>query len=203
MYGISIHTMGILAEILSSNIRAEIFRNLFGVEKQSLHLREIERRTGFAVGTVQQEIKKLLRLDIITRIKDGNRSYYKANTNHPLYPEIRNLVLKTNGLADLLKQALSAELKIKIAFVFGSFARKEEKAASDIDLMVIGDIGLRKLTGLLMDVSEKLGREINPYRLTESEFIKRKREKDHFLQEVLASPKIFITGTEDELETLG
>lgn len=195
--------MGILAEILSSNIRAEIFRNLFGVEKQSLHLREIERRTGFAVGTVQQEIKKLLRLDIITRIKDGNRSYYKANTNHPLYPEIRNLVLKTNGLADLLKQALSAELKIKIAFVFGSFARKEEKAASDIDLMVIGDIGLRKLTGLLMDVSEKLGREINPYRLTESEFIKRKREKDHFLQEVLASPKIFITGTEDELETLG
>jgi predicted nucleotidyltransferase len=195
--------MGILAEILSSNIRAEIFRNLFGVEKQSLHLREIERRTGFAVGTVQQEIKKLLRLDIITRIKDGNRSYYKANTNHPLYPEIRNLVLKTNGLADLLKQALSAELKIKIAFVFGSFARKEEKAASDIDLMVIGDIGLRKLTGLLMDVSEKLGREINPYRLTESEFIKRKREKDHFLQEVLASPKIFITGTEDELEAMG
>jgi predicted nucleotidyltransferase len=195
--------MGILAEILSSNIRAEIFRNLFGVEKQSLHLREIERRTGFAVGTVQQEIKKLLRLDIITRIKNGNRSYYKANTNHPLYPEIRNLVLKTNGLADLLKQALSAELKIKIAFVFGSFARKEEKAASDIDLMVIGDIGLRKLTGLLMDVSEKLGREINPYRLTESEFIKRKREKDHFLQEVLASPKIFITGTEDELEAMG
>ena len=195
--------MGILAEILSSNIRAEIFRNLFGVEKQSLHLREIERRTGFAVGTVQQEIKKLLRLDIITRIKNGNRSYYKANTNHPLYPEIRNLVLKTNGLADLLKQALTAELKIKIAFVFGSFARKEEKTASDIDLMIIGDIGLRKLTGLLMDVSEKLGREINPYRLTESEFIKRKREKDHFLQEVLASPKIFITGTEDELEAMG
>jgi len=191
--------MGILAEILSSNIRAEIFRNLFGVEKQSLHLREIKRRTGFAVGTVQQEIKKLQRLDIITRIKDGNRIYYKANTDHPLYPEIRNLVLKTNGLADLLKNALSSETKIKIAFVFGSFARKEEKAASDVDLMVIGDIGLRKLTGLLMDVSEKLGREINPYRLTENEFIKRKKEKDHFLQQVLESPKIFITGTEDEL----
>jgi predicted nucleotidyltransferase len=195
--------MGLLAEILSSNIRAEIFRNLFGVEKQSLHLREIERRTGFAVGTVQQEIKKLLRLDIITRIKDGNRSYYKANTDHRLYPDIRNLVLKTNGLADLLKTALSADAKIKIAFVFGSFARKEEKAVSDVDLMVVGDIGLRKLTGLLMDVSEKLGREINPYRLTESEFIKRKKDKDHFLQEVLESPKIFITGTEDELKRMG
>jgi uncharacterized protein len=195
--------MGLLAEILSSNIRAEIFRNLFGVEKQSLHLREIERRTGFAVGTVQQEIKKLQRLDIITRIKDGNRINYKANTDHPLYPEIRNLVLKTSGLVNLLKNALSAEPKIRIAFVFGSFARKEEKAVSDVDLMVIGDIGLRKLTGLLMDVSEKLGREINPYRLTESEFITRKKEKDHFIQEVLMSPKIFITGAEDELKRMG
>jgi uncharacterized protein len=203
LYGISIHTMSLLSEILSSNIRAEIFRNLFGVSQQSLHLREIERRTGFAVGTVQQEIKKLKRLDIITQIKDGNRVYYKANTDHPLYPDIRNLVLKTNGLADLLKDVLSAETKIKIAFVFGSVARQEEKAISDVDLLVIGDIGLRKLTGLLMDVSGKLGREINPHRFTESEFISRKKEKDHFLQQVLKSHKIFIIGKEDELSTMG
>lgn len=195
--------MGLLSEILSSNIRAEIFRNLFGVSQQSLHLREIERRTGFAVGTVQQEIKKLLRLDIITQIKDGNRVYYKANTNHPLYPDIRNLVIKTKGLADLLKDALSSETKIKIAFVFGSVARQEEKAISDVDLMVISDIGLRRLTGLLMDVSSKLGREINPHSLTEKEFIKRKKEKDHFLQQVLKSPKIFIVGKEDELSAMG
>ena len=203
LYGISIHIMGLLSEILSSNIRAEIFRNLFGVSQQSLHLREIERRTGFAVGTVQQEIKKLLRLDIITQIKDGNRVYYKANTNHPLYPDIRNLVIKTKGLADLLKDALSSETKIKIAFVFGSVARQEEKAISDVDLMVISDIGLRRLTGLLMDVSSKLGREINPHSLTEKEFIKRKKEKDHFLQQVLKSPKIFIVGKEDELSAMG
>jgi len=195
--------MGLLAEILSSNIRAEIFRKLFGAEKQSIYLREIARRTGFAIGTVQQEINKLQRLDIITRIKDGNRIYYQANTNNPLYPEIRNLVFKTSGLVDLLKRAFSSETKIKVAFVFGSFARNEEKAASDVDLMVIGDIGLRKLTALLMDVSEKFGREINPYRLTENEFIKRKKEKDHFLQQVLKSPKILITGTEDELKTMG
>lgn len=202
-YGISIHNMGILGEILSSKIRAEIFRNLFGDTKQSLHLREITRRTGFAVGTVQQEINKLQRLDIITRIKDGNRVYYKANTDHPLYPDIRNLVAKTSGLADLLKKTLSTETKIKIAFIFGSFARKEERATSDVDLMVISDIGLRKLTGLLMGITDKLGREINPYRLNEKEFIKRKKEKDHFLAEVLKSPKILIKGTEDELKAMG
>ena len=195
--------MGLLSEILSSNIRAEIFRNLFGVSQQNLHLREIKRRTGFAIGTVQQEINKLQRLDIVTRIKDGNRVYYKANTDHPLYPDIRNLVIKTNGLADLLKEALTSETQIKIAFVFGSVARQEEKAISDVDLLVIGDIGLRKLTGLLMDVSGKLGREINPHRFTENEFIKRKKEKDHFLQQVLKSPKIFIVGKENELSAMG
>lgn len=192
--------MGILAELLSSKIRAEIFRNLFGIAHDSaLYMREIERRTGFAIGTVQTELKKLQRLDIISAVKDGNRVYYRANTAHPLYPEIRALVLKTSGLADVIKNALGSTNDIRVAFVFGSFARQEEKASSDVDLMVIGDIGLRKLTGLLMDVAGKIGREINPHVFSEKELIKRKKGKDHFLKQVLDSPKIFIIGTEHEL----
>jgi len=138
-------------------------------------MREIERRTGFAIGTVQTELKKLQRLDIISRVRDGNRVYYRANTAHPLYPEIRALVLKTSGLADVIVNALGNETDIRVAFVFGSFARQEEKAGSDVDLMVVGDIGLRKLTGLLMDVSGKIGREINPHVFSEKEFVKRKK----------------------------
>ncbi len=192
--------MGILAELLSSKIRAEIFRNLFGIASDSeLYMREIERRTGFAIGTVQTELKKLQRLDIISRVRDGNRVYYRANTAHPLYPEIRTLVLKTNGLTDVIKNALGNEKDIRVAFVFGSLARHEEKSNSDVDLMVVGNIGLRKLTGLLMDVSGKIGREINPHVFSEKEFIKRKTGRDHFLKQVLESPKIFIVGTEHEL----
>lgn len=195
--------MGILAELLSSKIRAEIFRILFGVVPDvALHMREIERRTGFAIGTVQTELKKLQRLEIISRITDGNRVYYRANPAHPLYPDIRNLVLKTSGLVDVIKAVLSNEKGIKVAFVFGSLARQEDKAASDVDLMVIGDIGLRKLTGLLMDVAGRIGREINPYALTEKEFVKRKGEQDHFLKQVLESPKIFIRGIENDLAEL-
>jgi len=192
--------MGILGELLSSKIRAEIFRNLFGVAPDSaLYMRELERRTGFAIGTVQTELKKLQRLDIISSVKDGNRVYYRANNAHPLYPEIRGLVLKTSGLADVIVNALGNETDIRVAFVFGSFARQEEKASSDVDLMVVGDIGLRKLTGLLMDVAGKIGREINPHVFSEKEFVKRKKEQDHFLKQVLEAPKIFIIGTEHEL----
>ena len=192
--------MGILGELLSSRIRAEIFRNLFGIASDSaLYMRELERRTGFAIGTVQTELKKLQRLDIITSVKDGNRVYYRANTAHPVYPEIRALVLKTSGLADVIVNALGNETGIRVAFVFGSFARQEEKAGSDVDLMVVGDIGLRKLTGLLMNVSGKIGREINPHVFSEKEFVKRKKDQDHFLNQVLEAPKIFIIGTEHEL----
>ena len=192
--------MGILGELLSSKIRAEIFRNLFGVAPDSaLYMRELERRTGFAIGTVQTELKKLQRLDIISSVKDGNRVYYRANNAHPLYPEIRALVLKTSGLADVIVNALGNETDIRVAFVFGSFARQEEKAGSDVDLMVVGDIGLRKLTGLLMNDSGKIGREINPHVFSEKEFVKRKKDQDHFLNQVLEAPKIFIIGTEHEL----
>jgi len=196
--------MGILAELLSSKIRAEIFRILFGVDPDTeLHMREIERRTGFAIGTVQKELQKLQRLEIISRLKDGNRVYYRANTAHPLYPDIRSLVLKTSGLADVIKNALTNEKGIKVAFIFGSLARQEDKATSDVDLMVIGNISLSKLTGLLMDVAGKIGREINPHAFTEKEFIKRRSEQDHFLNQVLESPKIFIIGTENDLAEMG
>ena len=196
--------MGILAELLSSKIRAEVFRILFGVlPDTALHMREIERRTGFAIGTVQTELKKLQRLEIISRGKDGNRVYYRANTAHPLYPDIRNLVLKTSGLVDVMKSALSGENDIRLAFIFGSFARQEEKADSDIDLMVVGDIGLRKLTGLLTDAAVRIGREINPHVLTEKEFAKRKKGRDHFLNRVLESSKLFIIGNENDLAEMG
>jgi DNA-binding transcriptional ArsR family regulator len=194
--------MNLLVEILSSRIRSEIFRMLFGVNDETLHMREIERRSGLSIGTIQQEIKKLLRLNLIIKRKDGNRIYYQANKEHPLYPEIRNLVLKTAGLVDFFRKALEANPNIQFAFVFGSLARHEEKDKSDVDLMIIGEITMRQLTGQLSGVSTKIGREINPYILTTREFLKRKITKDHFLTQVLESPKIFVIGNENELANL-
>jgi uncharacterized protein len=194
--------MNILAEILSSRIRSEIFRLLFGMNGGSLHMREIERRSGLTIGTIQQELKKLLRLNLIKERKDGNRLYYEANIEHPLYPEIRNLVLKTIGLVQVFKEALINESSIKIAFIFGSVARQEEKDKSDVDLMVIGDLGMRRLTGLLSGISDQISREINSHVVTKKEFLKRKTGEDHFLRQILESPKLFIIGNEHELAEL-
>ena len=193
--------MNLLAGILSSKISAEIFRLLFGINDKALYMRDIERRSGFAIGTIQGELKKLLNLDLVLKEIDGNRTYYRANKIHPLYEDIHNLVLKTTGLVDVLKNALGTK-KIKLAFVFGSFARGEENAESDIDLMVIGNLGLRDVTRLLSDTEGKILREINPHVYSENEFYEKYKKQDHFVSQLVAGAKIFIIGMEDELKKM-
>lgn len=194
--------MNRLAELLSSRARAEIFRLLLSGTGEELHVREIERRSGLNDSTLRQELRKLVRLDIVQSRRDSNRVYYRAKTESPLYPEIRNLVLKTSGLSDVLKSALT-DKRIRVAFVFGSIASGEEKAGSDVDLMVIGQLGLRDLSRLLSGIEEKIGREVNPHVLHEEEFQKRIRAKEHFVSSVMEAPKLFVVGSQRELEAMG
>ena len=194
--------MSVLHEILSSRVRSEIFRLLFGASDRQLHVREMERRTGLSVATVRQELQKLLRIQLVEAQKSGNRLYYRANKGHPLYPDIRNMVLKTAGMVDILRDALDKEA-VKIAFVFGSVASNQEGATSDVDLMVIGNVGLRTLSSWLSGISEQIGREVNPHVINEIEFGQRKRSHDHFITHVLESKKLFIKGNEHDLEAMG
>lgn len=194
--------MNILAEILSSKVRAEIFRILFGINHNELHLREIERRTGYTIGTVRQEVLKLINSELIMKRVSGNRTYFSANKNHPLFLEIHNLVLKTSGLVDIIKNALNNK-SICFSFVFGSMASGNIKQDSDVDLFIIGDIGLRSISKLLKGKNNLIGREINVHTMTEKEFISRKQQKEHFVTRVIESPKLMIIGNEHELAKLG
>jgi DNA-binding transcriptional ArsR family regulator len=191
-----------LVDIVSSRVKAEILRLLFGLRQPELHLRELVRQSGLSLGTVQQELRRLTRVGVVTARKDGNRVYYRSNALHPVHSELCSLVLKTDGLAGVLDHALM-DHQITLAFVFGSIARGETHAESDVDLMIIGTIGLRRLTQLLSGVAERLGREINPHIFTVEELRERKRKGDHFVTAVLSSPKLFVKGTEHELKTMG
>jgi DNA-binding transcriptional ArsR family regulator len=189
-----------LEKMLSSKAKAEIFRVLFD-EPAELYMRDIGRKTGLAIGSVQQVLKDLTELDLVSSRKDGNRLYYSANRQNPLYIDIHNMVVKTVGAVGVLSRSLKDD-SIKLAFIFGSLAREEEKAHSDIDLFVIGDINVRKLSEILSKAKTQLGREINPHAMTEKEFLKRRRTKDHFVTRILENQKLFVKGTEDELERM-
>lgn len=191
--------MNLLAQIFSSQVRAEIFRLLFDGHKTSIHLRDLQRKSGLSIGTIQKEIGRLRDLDLVTSERDGNRLYYTANTDHPLYNEICGIVEKTSGIAERLKETLNSIKGIECAFIFGSYAKGEEKSQSDIDLIVIGNIGLRTLSSVFKNISERTQREINPHVYSIKSWKEKLKKRDHFIKSVLSEKKIFLIGDENVL----
>ena len=134
-----------LLNVLFPKVRAELLRLLFADAQTKLHLRELTRQSGLSLGTVQEELGKLHAADLVTSHRDGNRRYYCANPEHPIFHDLQQIVLKTSGLREVLERALRNIRGIDVAFVFGSLAKSDGKASSDVDLMVIGNAGLRAL----------------------------------------------------------
>ena len=191
-----------LRDIVSSRSKAEILRLLFGLDRGDYHLRELARRSGLALRTVQQEVARLAKAGLVTARRDGNRVYYQANQGNPVYSDLRSIVLKTAGLVCVLQDALQIP-GVELAFVFGSVASGKAHAESDVDLMIIGTVGLRRVAQLLSGLAERLGRELNPHIMKREELMRRKHTADHFISSVLDSPRLFVIGSEDELAKLG
>jgi hypothetical protein len=191
-----------LHEILPP-VRAEAFRLLFGPDARELHLRELCRLSKLGLGPWQRELMKLERLDLIQRRVDGNRRIFRANKEHPLYPELASLVAKTSGLREVLINALEGIKGIHFAFVFESLAAGPGKASSDLDLMVVGEIGLRDIASRLRPATDSIGREINPVVMSPGGFSSKLKEGDAFLKNVIAAEKLFIVGGPDELAAMG
>lgn len=189
--------MSILDKILSSHVRSEIFRLLFNERRPDIHLRDIVRKTELAVGTVQQELKNLKEIDLIVSRKDGNRLYYSANDKHPLYEVICALVSKTCGITEQIREIIQDIKGIDAAFIFGSFAAGKEKSHSDIDLIIIGDVGLRSISPKLKTVTEKIEREINPHVYSMKTWKEKLKKNDHFIRSILETDKIMLIGDED------
>lgn len=192
--------MNLLAQILSSQVRAEIFRLLFTKNKPSIHLRDLQRKSQLSIGTIQKEISHLKDLDMVIPERDGNRLYYTANANHPLFKEICALVEKTSGVAEKLKEVLSTINGIECAFIFGSFAKGEEKSHSDIDIIIIGEVGLRVLSSKFKELTEQTEREINPHVYSLKTWKEKIKKKDHFIKSVLDGKKVFLIGDADVIK---
>lgn len=185
---------------LFPQVRKHVLVLLLGDPAGRWYLRDIERRTGLALGTVRRELCGLVQAEIITKTKDGNRTYYQANTDCPFGAELSSLLRKTAGLADVLSEALRPlSKKTKVAFIYGSFADNSARAASDVDLMVIGSGSFRQVVDAISEAQEKLGREINPTVYPVKEWQEKLSSGHHFVVCVARSAKIFIKGNEDDL----
>jgi predicted nucleotidyltransferase len=192
---------------------AELFPNPTLVKVLSLFLLHPEKefyQRGIAASTrnallqVQRALKRIERAGLVTKTKRGNMVYYKADRMHPAFEDLQRVFLKTVTFGDVLREALMPlGGKVQLAFIFGSLAQGKETAQSDIDLFLVARLSLRETAKLLGPVVSEVGREINPVIYTTEEFIKKAREKHHFITEVIRGPKIWLIGNEDELAKLG
>jgi len=193
-----------LAAALFGQTRRVILSLLYGHPDETYYLRQLARSTGSGLGAVQREIKRLTESGIVRRTVRGRQVFYQANPDCPLFAELKSLVVKTTGVADVLRTALAPlARRIQLAFVYGSIARLEQKSASDVDLMVVGDVSFGDIVSALAAAQETLAREINPTVYSLAEFKAKLKAGHHFLTSVVRREKIFLIGDENELARLG
>lgn len=180
--------------------RKKLLALLYGRPDEEFYLRELLRAAGAGHGVVQRELSNLVEGGIVVREERKGRIYFRANRQCPIFDELRSLIVKTAGLSDVIYEALAGVKGIMIAFIFGSVARGEEGSDSDVDIAVIGKCSFRSVVAAIAPAQEALGREVNPTVFPPAEFAMKAKRKDHFVRSLLDGEKIFVIGSEHDLE---
>lgn len=190
-----------VADALFTKSQQRVLGVIFGNPGRSFYANEIIARAGSGNGAVQRELAKLEGAGLVKVTRVGNQKHYQVNVDAPVFGALHEIVLKTSGLADVLRGSLAPiSSGISAAFVYGSIAKGQDSAGSDIDLMVISDdVAYPELFKTLEDASRRLGRPVNPTVYSVSELEKRIRERNSFAVRVLKQPKIWLIGGEDDL----
>ena len=192
-----------LATILGSKLRAKVLGWLFTHPDERYFVRQLTTLLGEDSTNVSRELARLEKTGVLILTIEGKQKYYQANRGSPVFNELHGLIVKTAGVADVLRTALAPAMeRIKVAFIFGSIASRTEERTSDIDMMIVGTISFGDVVSLLSSAEEKLGREVNAVVYPIAEFKKKVKEDHHFVKTVLEDEKIFVIGDEGELRRL-
>lgn len=188
-----------LADALFTSTQQRVLALLFGQPERSFFVTEIIELADSGRGTVQRELDRLAKSELVTITKIGNQKHYQANGDSPLFDELCSIVAKTVGLQEPIFAALEPLAKvITLALIYGSVAKHTDKAISDIDLLIVSDkLALEEVYAILAPAEKTLGRHINPTLYTTNEFDSRRKTKNTFLTRVLSDSTIVLLGSID------
>jgi predicted nucleotidyltransferase len=192
-----------LAETLFSRNRRAVLGLLYGHPEEQFYLRQVVRLSSGGVGAIQRELRLLTDAGLVRRSVRGNQVNFQANSDCPIFEELKAILAKTIGVADTLRTALAPLAdRISFAFVYGSLARGQQRSQSDVDLMVVGEVDFGEIVASLADTQAQLRREINPTVYSVAEFSAKIKAGHHFLNAVLKREKVFLIGDDRELKRL-
>jgi len=190
-----------MADALFSGTQQRVLGLLFGQPSRSYYANELIALAGIGSGAVQRELARLERSGLVSVRAVGNQRHYQANASAPLFSELCGIVQKTVGLADPLRDALRRfAADIDAAFVYGSTAKGQDAASSDIDIMLIADdLSYGDVFEAVEATSERLGRPVHLQILSKRDLARRVKADSAFVTRVLSGPKIWLIGGKDAL----
>jgi predicted nucleotidyltransferase len=192
-----------LSSALFGKCRRAILALLYSHPDEDFYLRQIARFVEAGQGGVQRELQRLTDAEIIRRTPRGRGAFFQANRHCPIFPELQGLILKTAGVVEVLKAALMPlHERIQLAFVYGSIAKRQPRRGSDIDLFVIGPTSFGELAEALAQTQSQLARDVNPTVYDVVDVQRRLATRHHFVSAVLDGPKLFVIGSQHELDQL-
>jgi predicted nucleotidyltransferase len=191
-----------LSNALFSKVQQRVLALIFGQPDRSFYMSEIMRSVRSGTGAVERELSRLQRSGLVSVERIGNQKHYQANRQSPIFTELQGLVIKTVALTEPLRTSLEPYAdEIRAAFVYGSVARNTDTARSDIDRMVIGDaLSYSELYTALQNVEDALHRKVSPTFLSIKDWRRKASEKGSFISKVNGLPKIFVIGSEKDLQ---
>ncbi|RKZ07592.1 hypothetical protein DRQ25_11235 [Candidatus Fermentibacteria bacterium] len=192
-----------MLDVLFSKTRRNILVLFFTHPDKGYHIREVVRCIQGGRGAVVRELNALAEAGILVRESKGNLVIYQANRDCPVFQDIHNLIVKTGGIADVIRSALSNLDGISYCFIFGSTSRGELDQISDVDVFVIGEVTFTEVSKALHSAQTTLGRNISPVVYSDNEFTVKVSQRNHFIMNVLNKPIIMLIGGEDDLRAMG
>lgn len=187
-----------LKDLFVSEVRIRILKLFLTDPKAQLHVREIGRRVGAEINAVRRELHRLQRIKFLKKDPRGNRIYYSARADFILYDELLGMITKEFGLGREILDKREDLGKISFAMLAKGFVKGRVSKPSEVDLLIVGKVGVPLLTRIVRKEEERLGHEINYTVLTPEEFDFRKLRKDPFIAEVLSQPRIVLIGNEEK-----
>ena len=189
--------------ITKSKLREELLMLYITNPTKKYYLRELERILDFSVGNIRRELINLENSGLFLSENKGNLVYFFLNKKYPLLKEVKSIILKTSGVSKILRNNLKKIKDVNQAFIYGSFAAGDERADSDIDLMIIGKVDEEKLIEEINKIEKKLQRDINYTIYEKHDFKKKKEDGNAFIIDILKKKKIFLIGDENDLWKYG
>jgi len=190
-----------MADALFPRAKQRVLSLVFGQPDRSFGMMELIGLASSGSGAVQRELDRLVASGLVTSTVTGRQKSYQANRESPIFQELHGIVEKTAGIADVLRTCLARlGAAVRFAVLYGSVAKETDRAASDIDvLLVADDVALEDVFTALQPAEQRLGRRISPTIYTTEEFQRRRKARQPFLTKILAGRHVVLLGNEDAI----